>query len=54
MLGIHRDPEYFPNPMDYKPERFAEGSIDYNPVAFMPFGEGPRHCIGINFYKIIL
>ncbi|XP_073822364.1 cytochrome P450 6d1 [Musca autumnalis] len=45
LLGIHRDPQYFPNPMDYKPERFAEDNKDYNPVAFMPFGEGPRHCI---------
>ncbi|XP_061395496.1 cytochrome P450 6d1 [Musca vetustissima] len=45
LLGIHRDPKYFPNPMDYKPERFAEDSQDYSPVAFMPFGEGPRHCI---------
>ncbi|XP_065356912.1 cytochrome P450 6d1 [Calliphora vicina] len=45
LLGIHRDAEYFPNPMDYKPERFSEEIMDYNPVAFMPFGEGPRHCI---------
>ncbi|XP_037805916.1 cytochrome P450 6d1 [Lucilia sericata] len=45
LLGIHRDAEYFPNPIDYKPERFSEDVMDYNPVAFMPFGEGPRHCI---------
>lgn len=46
LLGIHHDPEYFPNPLDYKPERFSEDVMDYNPVAFMPFGDGPRHCIG--------
>ncbi|XP_075153338.1 cytochrome P450 6d1-like [Haematobia irritans] len=45
LWGMHRDPKYFPNPQDYKPERFAEDSMDYDPVAFMPFGEGPRHCI---------
>ncbi|XP_061395486.1 cytochrome P450 6d1-like [Musca vetustissima] len=45
IFGIHRDAKYFPNPTDYRPERFAEDSKDYNPVAYMPFGEGPRHCI---------
>lgn len=48
LFGMHRDPEHFPNPLDYKPERFAQEQMDYNPVAFMPFGEGPRHCIGEN------
>ncbi|XP_013119454.2 cytochrome P450 6d1 isoform X1 [Stomoxys calcitrans] len=45
LYGIHRDEEYFPNPLDYKPERFDPNSEDCNPVAYMPFGEGPRHCI---------
>ncbi|XP_059222053.1 cytochrome P450 6d1 [Stomoxys calcitrans] len=45
LLGIHRDPQHFPNPQVYKPERFAEETLEYNPVAYMPFGEGPRHCI---------
>ncbi|XP_013110655.2 cytochrome P450 6d1 [Stomoxys calcitrans] len=45
LLAMHRDPQYFPNPMDYKPERYADDSKDYDPVAYMPFGEGPRHCI---------
>ncbi|XP_005183202.1 cytochrome P450 6d1-like [Musca domestica] len=45
LFGLHRDPEYFPNPMDYKPERFDRDIMDYNPIAYMPFGEGPRHCI---------
>ncbi|XP_061395484.1 cytochrome P450 6d3-like, partial [Musca vetustissima] len=45
LLGLHRDAKYFPNPMEYRPERFAEESKDYDPTAYMPFGEGPRHCI---------
>lgn len=46
LLGIHRDAEYFPDPMRYDPERFLEENMNYVPAAFMPFGEGPRHCIG--------
>ncbi|XP_061395488.1 cytochrome P450 6d1-like [Musca vetustissima] len=45
LFGLHRDPEYFPQPMDYIPERFDRDIINYNPMAYMPFGEGPRHCI---------
>ncbi|XP_075153327.1 cytochrome P450 6d3-like [Haematobia irritans] len=58
LFGIHRDPDYFPQPMDYRPERFLEVHKDYNPIAFMPFGEGPRHCIaqrmGIMNVKVAL
>ncbi|XP_055923240.1 probable cytochrome P450 6d4 [Eupeodes corollae] len=45
LFGIHRDPKYFPDPMKYDPERFLEETKNYNPIAYMPFGEGPRHCI---------
>ncbi|KAH8310482.1 hypothetical protein KR044_001581, partial [Drosophila immigrans] len=45
LYGIHRDPEYFPDPDKYDPNRFAEETKNYNPIAYMPFGEGPRICI---------
>ncbi|XP_061394949.1 cytochrome P450 6d1-like [Musca vetustissima] len=45
IMGIGRDAKYFPQPMDYKPERYAEEKDRNNMTAFMPFGDGPRYCI---------
>jgi cytochrome P450 len=42
---VHKDPEYWPEPEAFKPERFDK---DKFPQAFMPFGTGPRVCLGIN------
>ncbi|XP_075145641.1 putative cytochrome P450 6d5 [Haematobia irritans] len=50
LLGIHRDEEYFPNALSYNPERFL--SEDYDTMAYMPFGEGPRHCIAQRMGKL--
>ncbi|CAN7994028.1 unnamed protein product [Ixodes hexagonus] len=43
---IHRNPEYWPEPSRFLPERFAEDHPERHPVAFFPFGLGPRTCIG--------
>ena len=45
--SLHRDPEYWPDPLVFKPERFLEPT--HNPYVFMPFGAGPRICIGERF-----
>mgnify|MGYP006192486853 CR=1 FL=1 len=45
---IHRNPEYFPDPESFKPERFMDKSTE-NHIAFMPFGVGPRLCVGMRF-----
>ncbi|XP_028901191.1 probable cytochrome P450 9h1 [Zeugodacus cucurbitae] len=47
IIGIHRDPEYYPNPEEFDPERFSEvNRSEINPLSYLPFGVGPRMCIG--------
>lgn len=47
LYGLHRDPKYFDDPNSFRPERFLGGNknkiVKYT---FMPFGEGPRACLG--------
>lgn len=48
--AIHHNPEYFPKPESFIPERFDNDYVKSIPqFAYMPFGGGPRGCIGNHF-----
>lgn len=47
IYSLHYDPEYFPDPDKFEPERFSpENRGKIKPCSYLPFGEGPRMCIG--------
>ncbi len=48
IFNIHRHPAHWPEPTRWKPDRWTPGFEPAHRLAFMPFGAGPRKCIGNN------
>lgn len=50
--AIHRDPDAWPSPEKFDPDRFRGDTEDFrdrHPYQFLPFGAGPRNCIAMKF-----
>jgi len=48
--GLHHDPVHWPDPEEFRPSRFAPGQPrPVQPNTYVPFGGGPRLCIGMQF-----
>ncbi|KAH8300322.1 hypothetical protein KR044_012922 [Drosophila immigrans] len=47
IIALHYDPENFADPNEFRPERFSdENKHEIKPFTYLPFGVGPRSCIG--------
>ena len=48
--GLHHDAKHWPDPAAFRPVRFApEAAKQLTPYAYLPFGGGPRLCVGMQF-----
>ncbi|ETN58142.1 cytochrome P450 CYP6BB1v2 [Anopheles darlingi] len=52
--AIHHDAQYYPHPERFNPDRFSATQRQPAKNAFLPFGLGPRHCIGEEFALMLV
>lgn len=50
--NMHRDPRFYDDPLSFDPDRWQETSPREQGYAFVPFGAGPRICIGRHFARL--
>lgn len=50
VYAMHHDPQNFPDPFKFDPERFSNENMGFiRPYTYLPFGAGPRNCVGMRF-----
>jgi cytochrome P450 len=50
--NLHRHPDFWQNPEQFQPERWLDGERPASRYAYLPFGAGPRACVGIHFASV--
>ncbi|KAH8705338.1 cytochrome P450 61 [Talaromyces proteolyticus] len=48
------DPEVYPNPDSFDPDRWITGTAEQHPKNFLVFGTGPHHCLGQTYAQMNL
>ncbi|KAM4584446.1 cytochrome P450 3A30-like [Odontesthes bonariensis] len=55
IYAVHHDPELWPEPEEFKPERFTKSNKQsMNPYTYLPFGTDPRNCLGMRFALVTI
>ncbi|XP_078575958.1 cytochrome P450 2D15-like [Branchiostoma floridae x Branchiostoma japonicum] len=56
LWSLHMDPKYWPDPERFDPTRFldSDGQLSQRTESFLPFGTGPRRCLGDQLAKFEL
>ena len=55
LYAIHHSDEFYESPWKFDPDRFMpENKHQIRPYTFLPFGAGPRNCIGMRFALLVI
>lgn len=51
-MGLQKDEKFYENPEEFDPDRFLSEEKSFAKRPWMPFGDGPRACIGTRLAKM--